>query len=59
MSTAKQFREAIDRFMNPERAIRELTDEQLRTAVMASVEVLKTLKAEAVRRGIWESWKKI
>ena len=38
----------------PEAALRELTDDQFKIAFWASVELFKTLKAEAERRGIWD-----
>jgi hypothetical protein len=45
------------KFKMPEEILKELPDEQFRTAVLAAAELLRTLKAEAVRRGIWDELK--
>jgi hypothetical protein len=37
--------------------LRELPDEQFRMSVMVAAELFLTLKAEAIRRGIWDELK--
>ncbi len=43
--------------VDPEKALQQLTDEQLRTAVLVAAEVFKSVKNESVRRGIWSEFK--
>ena len=45
------------KFKMPEEMLRELPDEQFRIAVQAVAELFKTLKTEAIRRGIWDDLK--
>jgi hypothetical protein len=40
-----------------EEALRKMPDEQFRTLVLTVAEMMKTVRDEAVRRGIWESFK--
>jgi len=44
---------------NPEEALRELPDDQFRVALLASAELLRQMRNEAVRRGIWDELKGI
>jgi hypothetical protein len=48
---------SVWKFKVPEEILCEIPDEQFRVAVQAAAMLLKTLKAEAVRRGIWEELK--
>jgi hypothetical protein len=64
LTTARQFLEAIRQYQaltvtksDVDALLRELPDEQFRTLVLVSAEVLKQLKDEAIRRGIWEDFK--
>ena len=43
--------------MNPEEALQKLSDEQFRTMMLTVAEVFRTMKAEAIRRGIWDELK--
>lgn len=59
---ARDLLEAVQRYAEakhktPEALLRELPDDEFRVAFYASAELFKTLKAEAVRRGIWNELK--
>ena len=45
------------KFEVPEHILREVPEEQFRLMVYASAELFKTLKTEAIRRGIWDDLK--
>lgn len=44
-------------FKTPEELLQELPDDKFRLAVRAAAELFKALRAEAIRRGIWDELK--
>lgn len=42
------------KYWNTEDMLRELPEDKFRLALQASAELFRTLKKEAVRRGIWD-----
>lgn len=63
-SKATELLKAVERYKammtaqpDPEQLLREVPDEQFRVLVYTAAELLKTLKAEALRRGIWDDFK--
>jgi len=59
---AKELLAAAQRFaflqgLPSDQLIQQCTDEQLKTAILVTAELFRTVKVEAERRGIWDELK--
>ncbi len=64
MTTARQFMDLLDTYSRfkgaltePSKVLHELPDAQFRLLVYTAAELLSQVKAEAIRRGIWDELK--
>ena len=56
---ARDLLQAVEGYsqMNPEEALQKLPDEKFRLAMLIVAEMFRTMKNEAIRRGIWDELK--